>query len=171
MRLNAGCGTHYAEGWTNTDLVANANTEPDILVTLEDPFPFPDDSAEQVYLGHVLEHCEWAKVPAFLAEVRRVLQPGGELLATGPDVYRVIEHWRRGREPWALVVSAMEHQELPGTSDWPNALHFWNCHEARLVAVIEQAGFVQVKPWVDPPSGWPVVNWSHWQCAVSAVNP
>jgi predicted SAM-dependent methyltransferase len=166
--INAGVGTHYADGWINTDLKENDLTRPDIIVTNEEPFPFPDGSAERVYMGHVLEHVVWQEIPAFLAEVMRVLQPGGQIVAVGPDTYRTIEQWRAGRESWDLVVGVLEHAEIPGRSDWPNAHHQWNCHEQRMVEIIEAAGFEQVKATMDPPDGWPVKNWSKWQCCVSA---
>lgn len=170
--LNLGCGTHHAAApWLNTDTVANDNTHPDLVVTPADPVPFPDASADRVYLGHVLEHIEHARVPGFLADVHRVLRPGAELLVTGPDVYRTITRWRDGAEPWVLVCSVLEHAALPGSTDWPEALHQWNCHEARVLEFLADAGFVDLVPMVEPPTGWPVVNWSAWQCCVHARRP
>lgn len=168
MRVNAGCGTHYAEGWLNTDLRTTEETRPDLIVTSDDPFPFPDGAATHVYMGHVLEHLDWEQVPGFLTEAKRVLQPGGEILATGPDVLRTLEQWKRNRQGWDLVESVLENQWLPGTTDWPNALHHWNCNEARMTDQITAAGFIDVTPTTRPPEGWPVMNWSDWQCAVFA---
>jgi hypothetical protein len=55
MRLNLGCGTRKIEGWVNSDKAPECN--PDQVVDLEKlPWPWPDDSAEEVMLSHVLEH-------------------------------------------------------------------------------------------------------------------
>lgn len=48
--------------------------------------PFPDDSADVVYHSHVLEHLDRDVVPGFLAEVRRVLKPGGIHRIVVPDL-------------------------------------------------------------------------------------
>jgi len=48
--------------------------------------PFPDASADAVYHSHVLEHIDREAVPAFLAEVHRVLKPGGVHRIVVPDL-------------------------------------------------------------------------------------
>lgn len=160
--LNVGCGTHYAPGWVNVDAMIAPNTHPDVQAKV--PYPFPDETFERVYLGHVLEHVDWSAIPAFMAEVRRLLAPGGKVLATGPDAYRTIREWRDGAQSWELVVSVLEHQEK-GSVHWPEAVHKWNCHADRMVQILAAAGFSGVAETADF-AGWPVVNWSGWQCAV-----
>lgn len=169
MRLNVGCGTHYADGWVNTDAVESTDTHPDVRATGHD-FPFTTGTFEQVYLGHVLEHVPWPDVEAFLTEVRRVLQPGGRVLATGPDVFRMLHEWDAGRESWELCIDTLEHQDRQ-SDYWPEAVHKWNCHETRLAAVLTAAGFIDVAPAGEPFDTWPVVDWSAWQCAVQATAP
>ncbi|NJD31280.1 MAG: methyltransferase domain-containing protein [Gammaproteobacteria bacterium] len=48
--------------------------------------PLPDESADVVYHSHVLEHIDRDAVPAFQAEVRRVLKPGGVQRIVVPDL-------------------------------------------------------------------------------------
>ena len=48
--------------------------------------PFPDGSADAVYHSHVLEHIDRDQVPGFLAEVHRVLRPGGIHRVVVPDL-------------------------------------------------------------------------------------
>jgi len=55
MRLNLGCGATKLPGWVNCDKVPDCN--PEQVVDLEKfPWPWPDSSAEEVLLSHVLEH-------------------------------------------------------------------------------------------------------------------
>src|SRR5271156_6272741 len=55
MRLNLGCGNRKISGWVNVDKVAACS--PDQVVDLEKfPWPWPDNSVEEVSLSHVLEH-------------------------------------------------------------------------------------------------------------------
>lgn len=162
MNLNAGCGTHYASGWVNTDVIRNDNTRPDVICRL--PFPFPDGTFDRVFLGHVLEHVPWPSVPQFMQEVRRVAKRGGEVLAAGPDVYRTLEQWQNGAASWFLVQSVMEHQDQ-SHPHWPEAVHSWNCHQTRLEGVLTAAGFEEVSE-VGEMGDWPAVGWdASWQCA------
>ncbi len=48
--------------------------------------PFKDDSIEEIYAGHVLEHCS-STINALL-ECKRVLEPGGLLAVVVPDCER-----------------------------------------------------------------------------------
>jgi predicted SAM-dependent methyltransferase len=55
MRLNLGCGSKKTPGWINTDKVPDC--DPDQVVDLEQlPWPWPDNSVDEVMLSHVLEH-------------------------------------------------------------------------------------------------------------------
>jgi len=48
------------------------------------PWPFPDGGFDAVWAGEVIEHV--ADTERWVGEVRRVLRPGGRLLATTPRV-------------------------------------------------------------------------------------
>ena len=55
MRLNLGCGFNRRDGFINVDRFAGC--EPDEIVDLEEfPWPWPDDSVDEVFMSHVLEH-------------------------------------------------------------------------------------------------------------------
>jgi hypothetical protein len=172
--LNVGCGTHLApHPWWNVDLVENDDTHPDEVVP-RGPLPYDDATVKRVMLSHVLEHVPWHEpILRFLADVRRVMAPGAEVLAIGPDVHRTLYRWRDGLEPWHMIESNLEHarcrEDLDGP--WPEARHQWNCTEARLLLVLEVAGFRDLRP-VPVPSAelgnWPVVGAAPWQCAAIA---
>ena len=55
MKLNMGCGNHKGEGYINVDI--SPVCQPDLIVDLEAmPWPWPDDSVEEVLFYHCLEH-------------------------------------------------------------------------------------------------------------------
>ncbi len=70
-----------------------------VWADLDEPLPFPDESFDCVVLGEVLEHLRF---PAeAVAEARRVLRPGGVLLGSVPNAYRLKSRLRflLGRPP------------------------------------------------------------------------
>jgi SAM-dependent methyltransferase len=188
MLLNAGCGTHYASGWVNTDVWENDDTRPDVRVTPGEPYPFDDDTFDAVFLGHVVEHIDWSLLPAFLRDMSRIAKPGAPMLIVGPDVYRTIDRWRNGHEPWWMVQSVLEHQDVNADNRgpdevWDGATHHWNCHEERVVTLVTSLGFPNIQAvsdtipdgndWKDPGDGkivWPIVAKAPWQCAVRFNN-
>lgn len=184
--LNAGCGTHYAKGWVNCDVWVSKTTRPDVVVLPGEPYPFPDDYFDAIYLGHVVEHIDWRAVPGFLLDMRRIAKPGAPILIVGPDVLKTIQRWSEGREPWEMVLSTMEHQEHNYQPDresefWDGATHHWNCHHQRVWDMLQKLGFSDLQDyferipndtrsqwWPDTDTGinWPVVAKWHWQFAI-----
>lgn len=177
--LNLGCGPFPARGWVNADVVRSAAIRPDVLVPAEGPLPFPAACFDRAYLGHVLEHVPWPRVPALLAEVRRVLAPGGLACVVGPDAVLALEARRRGRatdrQVWDILEDDRHRQHASPGDDWEGARHQWNCYGARVERALAAAGFlgvlaVPLEPAALP--GWPVVDFTapH-QFAVTAANP
>ncbi|WP_035796637.1 class I SAM-dependent methyltransferase [Kitasatospora mediocidica] len=56
-----------------------------------DPLPFADASVDWVYAEHLIEHIPLPVSIGWLAEVRRVLRPGGLLRVTTPDLRSYVE--------------------------------------------------------------------------------
>jgi len=64
------------------DIVKNENV--DITANLNKKFPFPDDYADNIVAGDILEHME--NPFYFLQECKRVLKKGGNLLIITPNM-------------------------------------------------------------------------------------
>ena len=54
MKLNVGCGNDYRKDYLNID--SSPTTKADKIVNLENPLPFKDNSVEEVFAQHILEH-------------------------------------------------------------------------------------------------------------------
>lgn len=186
--LNAGCGTHYAQGWVNTDVWVSDTTKPDVKVTPGEPYPFEDNTFDAIFLGHVLEHIDWKEVPAFMEDMSRIAKPNAPILIVGPDVFKTIKRWAERQEPWWMIESTMEHQDINYQPErehewWDGATHHWNCHEARVIRLLEVMGFPNIENVFDEvPNGnnwpdkyvkdlvWPVVGKYYWQLCVRCLN-
>lgn len=163
MKLNLGCGEYPADGWTNVDSYPGVN--PDVVADLVS-LPFDDGSADAVYCGHCLEHNGPGELPAILAEIRRVLKPGGELCVVAPDLDRI--------DPvQQAVLYRMADVGGDGDTGNPRGSHRWGCTETALLAqvrdVFPDAHPVPVGELEGRP--WPVVSYVGWQCAVLASRP
>ncbi|HLH29017.1 MAG TPA: methyltransferase domain-containing protein, partial [Acidimicrobiales bacterium] len=82
LRLHLGSGGNNLDGWVNVDLVG---ARADVAWDLRRPLPFPDGSAEAVFLEHVLEHMSVEDGITVLRHCGRVLAPGGVVRVGVPD--------------------------------------------------------------------------------------
>jgi SAM-dependent methyltransferase len=136
---DAGCdpvGVELAEAALER---ARANAPGADLRLLEDDgsLPLEHGSVDLVWCSEVLEHV--ADTDHLLLEVRRVLRPGGRLLATVPF---------HGRVQAALIALTRFESHFDPTGEH---LRFYT--RRSLAATLRDAGFeaVQVHPWGGPP--------------------
>jgi SAM-dependent methyltransferase len=110
--LDLGCRSgaltrHFLEGNSVVGLDVDAaalekaralGIEP-VQADVEEPLPFDDASFDAVVAGELLEHLRFPD--ALVAEARRVLRPGGVLVGSVPNAFRVQSRLRflRGRPP------------------------------------------------------------------------
>jgi SAM-dependent methyltransferase len=110
--LDLGCRSgaltrHFLEGNSVVGLdvdaaalekAATLGIEP-VQANVEEPLPFEDASFDAVVAGELLEHLRFPD--GLVAEMRRVLRPGGVLVGSVPNAFRVQSRIRfvRGRPP------------------------------------------------------------------------
>ncbi len=90
MRLDIGCGTNPMEGFTGVDryVVMDGIVNADMW-----DLPYPDDSIDEIYSSHALEHVEKGMIESTLREWRRVLKPGAAALILVPDLEWCCRNW------------------------------------------------------------------------------
>jgi SAM-dependent methyltransferase len=110
--LDLGCRSgaltrHFLEGNTVVGLDVDAaalekaralGIDP-VRANVEEPLPFEGSSFDAVVAGELFEHLQFPE--ALVAEIRRVLRPGGVLVGSVPNAFRVQSRLRflRGRPP------------------------------------------------------------------------
>lgn len=80
--LNLGGGSHRIAGAFNVDIDPRA----DAYVDITKPLPFPDAAFSSIFCEEVIEHIDRERGLAMLRECYRILQPGGVLRITTPDL-------------------------------------------------------------------------------------
>jgi len=95
-KLNLGCGTDIKKGYVNVDFIEGKGV--DIVYDLnKTPYPFKDNSFEEIYASHILEHLggDWFKI---IGELNRILRKKGILIIKVPhfsSASAFIENHRR----------------------------------------------------------------------------
>lgn len=100
-RLNWGCGSWVPESWVNADLHEGEGIDwsGDIL----DGLPCEDDHFDYVVSVHALPMIPIPRLVEVLAELRRVLKPGGTLRLCLPDLDKGIAAYQRGDRDHFMV--------------------------------------------------------------------
>ena len=80
--LDIGSGSRKGKnGWVTIALIRGA----DIFHDLRKGIPLPENSVDQIYASHVLEHIPFKELIILLNEIYRVLKKEGELSVSVPD--------------------------------------------------------------------------------------
>ena len=93
-RLQWGCGDSPAPGWINAD--RNFVEGLDLQGDIRDGLALPDDSVDYAVAIHALQDLQWHDIPIALAELKRVIKPGGVLRLGLPDMDLAIAAYQRG---------------------------------------------------------------------------
>lgn len=86
MKLHLGCGKLLISDFINIDISGNADMNFDI----KNLDIFTDNSIDEIYICHCLEHLSRKEVLCTLLEYKRVLKNGGILRISVPDLDSII---------------------------------------------------------------------------------
>ena len=81
MKLNLGCGEQKLEGYISVDL---HNPAADVQADMS-KLPYEDETIDEIYASHIIEHADYYQAKEWLTEWKRVLKTGGILILETPD--------------------------------------------------------------------------------------
>lgn len=108
MKLNLGCGEMKKPGHVNVDICG----EPDLICDLSCfPWPWEDDSVDEVYSSHFLEHVQ--DFEQTILEIYRILKPGGVIHFRVPHFRNPLAVWHLHRWDFSVYTPERLCQKLP----------------------------------------------------------
>jgi predicted SAM-dependent methyltransferase len=124
--LDVGCANCKKDGYIGID---NVDYGQELIWDVRDGIPFPDESVDEVYTSHVLEHLTNKENKEFADDVLRVLKPGGIFSNKLPSVTHFGAYYQDHESFWneARVVSIQRNEprwELIKNLTWQNELSF-----------------------------------------------
>lgn len=95
MKLNIGSGYTHIPGFQRVDI--DKNCKPHYLLDIRDLSSLPDDSVEEIYTAHTLEHILLVELFPTMRGLCRVLKPGGLITIVVPDGEAISQDWVTGK--------------------------------------------------------------------------
>lgn len=151
LRLNLGCGHDVRPGYTNVDSHPGS---PDVVFAQLPSLPFEDNSAQEVVLSHVLEHFGYDDGKTLVAEIYRVLAPGGVAQIEVPDIAWCMAQFLGAPEPSGFTETKGDYgyahrwglyaQSIWGDQHHDGLFHKWGYTINRLIALLQHVGFQQI---------------------------
>jgi SAM-dependent methyltransferase len=97
IKLNLGCGTKKMAGYQNVDCCGS----PDLFCDLAKfPWPWKDNSCDEVYSSHFLEHV--ADYERTILEIHRILKPNGKFHFLVPHFRSPFAQWHLHRTQFSI---------------------------------------------------------------------
>lgn len=126
LRLNIGSGKHELKGYVSVDRCFGLEAY---------PLSYDDETVDEVYASHVLEHFSHRETHLVLADWFRVLKPGGEMYLSVPDFRKISTDDPR----WFLY--------LMGSHSDENDYHKAVFTEESLSIAMQFVGLVNIQQW------------------------
>jgi predicted SAM-dependent methyltransferase len=192
IRINFGCGTSPTPGWVNFDnsfsvraarwplvvpalarlsvlsgqsvgLAKVADTRNIQFANATARIPCTNSSVSAVYSSHMIEHLDRREARAFLAEVRRILCPGGVVRVAAPDIARLVQDYLATRDADGFIAATHMGLNRPtGLMAWMKWVlvgprhHLWMYDGDSLAKLLREAGFADVA--IMPPGKTNIVD-------------
>ncbi len=173
MHVQFGCGLCAPAQWRNFDVSPSlrlqrlpvvgriakrfgppfpANVEVGDVVS---GLPVPDGACDAVYCSHVLEHLSLLDLRTALAEIRRILKPGGIFRAVVPDLEYLARHYLESTSSTRAIEfmgtsrlgQLRRSRSLPAfVREWlGNSGHRWMWDYPGLADELAEAGFKNIR--------------------------
>lgn len=138
--LNLGCGGLNIPGMFNTDIDEWPGLDM-VLDASKVPYPFDDETWDEIVNSHMIEHIEHDKILPMFREWLRILKPGGKVFVDVPDLDEATRKYVAGDYSWDKLLELIyglqderEHQR-----------HLWGYSPESLKNLFHAAGFSKIE--------------------------
>lgn len=137
MKLNLGSGRKETDGWTGVDVKGPA----DVIFDLrETPWPWPDNSVEQIKSTHFFQELRWTQVIEAFKECYRIMDDYAEFTICVPDMEKVVRSYLKGEQDLFLAGQYSIPAKLMWQLQWKGSYQsFYN--GPLLEEKLQEAGF------------------------------
>ncbi len=154
-RIHIGCGEIETPGWINVD--ARPFSHVHIVTSLINLKEFSDETIQEIYLCHVLEHFSFYDVDNLLKTYYSKLMPAGILRLSVPDFELLVKAYLETNRDLTLIRAA-----LMGEQNYQENFHKSVFDKKLLMFLLHRAGFSQVIEWkTEKDFGKDLGDWSN----------
>jgi SAM-dependent methyltransferase len=148
-RLHLGCGNIKLPGFCNVDALETIAV--DVIDDIRKLHRFPNGSVQEIYACHVLEHFGHDEIQPILSRWLQILQPGGVLRISVPDIDRIVRIYHKnfkhfhtkGHSPWIGLIY--------GGQSTPYDYHKTGFNACWLSYQLEQCGYEKCEEYPHEP--------------------
>lgn len=150
LKLHLGCGNIKIPGFINIDIDPKLSAV-DVVDNVKELNNFTENSTSVIYACHILEHFAHDEILPILRRWHEVLEPGGELRISVPDMDRIVKVYYKN---WG-------HFQTPPNTPWIGLIyggqedqydfHKTGFNFTYLKYLLEQAGFVDIEEYPHSP--------------------
>lgn len=144
MKLHLGSGSVYLQGYVNIDYPQDSHTtnvvKADVLADLK-TLDYPEGSIEEVRLHHTFEHFSRQWSLKLLADWRRWLKVGGELVIEVPDFDELVKRYMDADLEYRFKL--LRHIFGSHEAHW--AYHYDGWGEEKFRFILEKFGFEDIR--------------------------
>ncbi|MDB4623028.1 hypothetical protein OAE36_00005 [bacterium] len=141
LRLHIGCGSVNLQGWVNID--ARDQEHIHLVTDKIDLAGFSDNSIEEIYISHFLEHFSFVESNKLLRLFASKLTSTGKLRISVPDFDKLILTYNANGSDLDLIKFA-----VMGGQDYPYNFHKSLYNHKTLSALLLSSGFSHVVDWI-----------------------
>lgn len=142
-KLHFGCGPRYLPGYIHVDAQKYPHVEHVVDITQDLSHIFGEESIDEIYACHVLEHISRREIVDTLSNWNKLLKPGGILRLAVPNLEAVIEKYIEDSNNLFTSLLGLVYGGQRDKYDF-HTIGFDLTNLSRLLA---EVGFAKVKPY------------------------
>ena len=133
MKLNLGSGLRNLKGYINIDAVKQT---PDTVVGNLLELDYVDNSIDEIYSEHVIEHFTRPELDRYFSESKRMLKPSGKFVIIAPSIIKVLERFNKGEVDINYIDSFLFARHLHEYD-----FHKQSIYKEKLIMLCDKHGF------------------------------